>query len=345
MTDGAYTRLRQAAERLRPGQQARTEAEQLRRDVDELNGHIAHVEKRLHHAEHALAQFADAGLVAPKDPETFARWLTWAPPGDRRSPVPDLTELEALAGTIWPAEPPAELPGIALRDDEQRRTFADVAKLARTLPVPDERTAAWRYHAANPTYGIGDALTLHGMLRHVRPRHMVQIGAGHSTAMALDTIEHYLAGQTELTLVGADMDALRDLLHPGDDDRFTIRADRSQPAGLQEGDVLFVDSTHVLKTGSDVAWLFADVLPSVPAGAYVHLHGVYYPFEYPKELVLEGRAWNEAYLVRAFLAFNAEFEIVLFNDWLRRRHTRLVAAELPAMAADPGSALWLRRTS
>lgn len=342
MSDGAYTRLRGAAGRLRPGQQARSEAEALQHRVDDLTAHIAHVEKRLHHAEQALARFADAGLAMPKDPARYARWLLWAPPGDRRSPVPDVTELDALAGTIWPNEPPADLPGIALRAAEQLQTFSEIATLARRLPVRDERTDAWRYHAANGDYGAGDALTLHGMLRQLRPRRLVQIGASHSTAMALDTIEHYLAWQTELTLVAPDTNVLGEFLRPGDTDRFTV-AERSALPELGPGDVLFIESTHVLKTGSDVAWLFADVLPSLPAGVHVHLHGVYYPFEYPKQLVLEGRAWNEAYVARAFLSFNADFEIVLFNDWLRWAHADRIAAELPAMAADPGSTLWLRR--
>ncbi len=116
-------------------------------------------------------------------------------------------------------------------------------------------------------------------------------------------------------------------------------------SALQAGDVLFIDSTHVLKTGSDVAWLYGDLLPALNEGVYVHIHDMFYPFEYPREWVLEGRAWSEVYVVRAFLAFNTDFEIVLFNDWLGTFHRDRIAAELPLMLANSGGALWLKRTA
>src|SRR5438552_1211254 len=79
--------------------------------------------------------------------------------------------------------------------------------------------------------------------------------------------------------------------------------------GLQDGDVLFIDSTHVVKTGNDVVWLYNEVLPRINTGVHVHIHDMFYPFEYPRRWVMEGRAWAEAYLVRAFLTDNPDFEI------------------------------------
>ena len=114
-------------------------------------------------------------------------------------------------------------------------------------------------------------------------------------------------------------------------------------AALRAGDVLFVDSSHVVKTGSDVHHLFTKVLPVLCAGVVVHVHDVFWPFEYLRHWISEGRAWNEAYLLHAFLMYNDTFEIVLWNHWLATAHPEIVASELPAMLENPGGALWMRR--
>ncbi len=83
---------------------------------------------------------------------------------------------------------------------------------------------------------------------------------------------------------------------------------------LRENDVLFVDSTHVAKLGSDVLRIFFEILPGLAPGVYVHVHDIFWPFEYPEPWIAEGRAWTETYLLRAFLQFNSAFRIVLFSD-------------------------------
>lgn len=324
---------------------------ELELSTNHLEQHTNHIEQRLHRSEHTLSRFAEAGLPADPatDPEEFARWLTWRPPGDPGSPVPNLRDLEKHADALWPSEWPPLLPGIDLRPDAQLATFSQVAKLARHFEVQPRRAEPWRYHSDNTDYRIGDALTLHGMLRLIRPRRVVGIGIGYSSAMALDTIEHYLGGKTDVTFVEPHPERLEALTRPADSGRVTV-----VPAPLPElpldtftaldaGDVLLVNSTHVLKTGSDVASLYTTVLPALREGVWVHIQDVRYPFEYPHDWVLEGRAWTEAYVVRAFLAYNTDFEIELFNDWLACFHRDRIEAELPEMLADTGGALWLRR--
>ncbi len=324
----------------------------LRERIHELESNTNHLEKRLHVADYTVRQFEEAGLRAnaAADPEAFARWLTWRPPGHFYSPIPNLRELEKHADALWPVIPPTELPGINLRADEQLATFSQVAKLARAHEVHQHPTEPWRYYSDNVAYGVGDALTLHGMLRVIRPSRLIEIGSGHSSAMMLDTVEHYLGGTTQLTFIEPYPELLESLLRNGDRERVTIVPTSLQEIpletfqALESGDVLFVDSTHVLKTGSDVAWLYANVLPSLNAGVWVHIHDMFHPFEYPQEWVMEGRAWSEVYMVRAFLAFNSDFEIVLFNNWLATFHLDRIEAELPAMVRNTGGALWLRRT-
>ena len=343
-------RLRRAAFRLLPGQRTRAEAV-LRSHIKDLDRHVNTLERRLHVAEFTVAQMSDAGLigVGVNPPETFARWLTWSPPGHFYSPIPNLPELEAAADRLWPEKYPTELAGIDLRPDQQLETFSTIAKLARAMEINEHKTEPWRYYSDNVAYGMGDALILHGMLRHCRPQRLVEVGSGHSSAMILDTVEHYLGGKTEVTFIEPYPELLSSLLRAADHERVTIVPTQIQDVplevftALQSGDVLFIDSTHVLKTGSDVAWLYANILPNLNEGVYVHIHDVFYPFEYRREWVLEGRAWTEAYLVRAFLTLNSDFEIVLFSDWLANLHEARIEAELPAMLANTGAALWLRR--
>jgi hypothetical protein len=109
---------------------------------------------------------------------------------------------------------------------------------------------------------------------------------------------------------------------------------------LESGDVLFIDSTHVAKAGSDVVWLFLHVLPRLASGVMVHVHDVFWPFEYPSEWLREGRDWNEDYLLNAFLCHNDAWRIELFSSWLWQHRPELVPLDLRAQ--KPGS-FWLRR--
>src|SRR5690606_33895195 len=86
-------------------------------------------------------------------------------------------------------------------------------------------------------------------------------------------------------------------------------------------DILFVDSSHVLKTGSDVNHLLFQILPILKKGVLVHFHDIFYPFEYPKEWILSGRSWNEIYALRAFLTYNSNFKILLFSHFIHKKHS------------------------
>lgn len=112
---------------------------------------------------------------------------------------------------------------------------------------------------------------------------------------------------------------------------------------LTAGDILLIDSTHVSKVDSDVNHILFDILPSLNPGVYVHFHDICYPFEYPKQWVYQGRAWNEAYILRAFLQYNTSFEIVIFNSFLGYFCLDLLQQYLPLCAKNPGISIWLKK--
>ena len=319
--------------------------------VTSLSGHVNVNTLELMPVAQSFAPFqvARAARPAPGAPIEVAhsarRFVTWAPPGHFYSPVPDLDEIERLAGSLF--DPAVALEGIDLRAAEQLATYRELAALARQSPLPVHGGGANRYGTDNLNYGPGDALMLQSMLRLLRPGRYVEVGSGWSTALAMDTNEHHLGGSMAVTAIEPHPELLREVLRPGDPVEVVALPVQDVPmerwGALEAGDVLFVDSSHVLKTGSDVHHLMTRVLPALSPGVVVHVHDVFWPFEYLRHWVEEGRAWNEAYLLHAFLLFNDSWEIVLWNHWLASVHPEVVAAELPEMAANPGGAIWLRR--
>ena len=102
-------------------------------------------------------------------------------------------------------------------------------------------------------------------------------------------------------------------------------------------------ATYNVPIGSDVSHIFSEILPALVPGVHVHFHDVFYPFEYPPEWVYGGRAWSEAYLLRAFLSYNRDFAIVLFNTFLEQFHREMFASEFPLCLRNTGGSIWIRR--
>lgn len=114
---------------------------------------------------------------------------------------------------------------------------------------------------------------------------------------------------------------------------------------LASGDVLFIDSSHVCKTGSDVNFLFFEVLPCLKRGVYVHMHDIFLPDEYPKPWVLEEkRSWSEQYLLHAFLMFNNQWRVMWMAHYMLSRHPKAVSAVFPRCTAlGAGGSFWMQR--
>jgi hypothetical protein len=275
------------------------------------------------------------------------RGALWQPAGRFYSPITDHAEIESDAARIWPAPPPVDLPGIDLRVDAQVETLGRLARFHDELPpYGPEPIPGHRYRTENNMYGLADVAQLHGFLRLQRPRRVIEVGSGFSSAAVLDTVEHYLDERPQLTFIEPHPQRLFALLSEDDRDYCEILVQRVQDVSserftaLAEGDLLLIDSSHVAKTGSDVNHLYFEILPRLAAGVLIHVHDIGFPFEYPRPWVDQGRSWNEAYVLRAFLMFNREFEIVLWNGCLRV-HRPDAFEGLPKLFG--GSQLWFRR--
>ena len=280
----------------------------------------------------------------------------WVEPGHFYSPIPQLDELRLKEAEVF-GRLPKELPGIELNEARQLEWLDRLKAYYAELPFKARKQDGLRYFFDNPAYSYFDAVVLYGVLRHLKPRRVVEVGSGYSSCLFLDTNELFFDNCVECTFVEPYPQLLESLVKEEDRRRVEIiprkleEVDRALFRRLEANDILFVDSSHVAKTNSDVNCVFFDILPLLRSGVYVHFHDVYYPFEYPREWVFQGRAWNEAYFLRAFLQYNREFEIEIFNSFLERFHCDRLARELPLCvehaAADnipaSGLSIWLRR--
>jgi predicted O-methyltransferase YrrM len=272
----------------------------------------------------------------------------WVPPGHFYSPIPSREELRARSDQLF-ARPARELPAIDLNEAGQLARLEALKPIIAEHPFGIAPNGSFRYGMHNEYFAYSDGLLAYAMIRHIAPKRIVEVGCGYSSCLILDTNDRHFGGGIRCTFVDPDPERLLSLVRGDDIARLDLRRTTFQDLDLlvlrelDAGDVLFIDSTHVSKTGSDVNRLFFEALPVLAPGVHIHIHDVSYPFEYPPEWVFEGRAWNEAYILRAFLEYNEAYEIELFADYLRRVHTDALDAAIPAGQNKPGSSIWIRK--
>jgi predicted O-methyltransferase YrrM len=277
------------------------------------------------------------------------------PPGHFYSAIPDLQDFRRY-GAPPDLNPVETLGGVALRPASQSKLLQGFASYYPSLPFSAHASQEFRYYLDNPFFSFGDGIILYSMLRHFEPRRVVEIGSGYSSAAMLDTSEKFLHSGLEFTFVDPFPERLYGLLRMSDRARCRIEVKPVQEVdggifrALRENDILFVDSSHVAKTCSDLVHILFNILPTLNPGVLVHFHDVPWPFEYPQQWINGGRAWNEAYFLRSFLQYNTAFEIVYFNDYMARCHTSLVNNTLPLSLNSSSfsdtlsnTSLWLRK--
>lgn len=276
------------------------------------------------------------------------QYKTWVPPGHFYSPNPDLKEVRAKEKDIY-GSIPREIEGIDLRFEEQKKLLGELQKFYSEVPFKDLKSGSLRYFFENPAYSYADAIFLYSMVRHLRPKKIIEVGSGYSSCVMLDTNELFLENKISLSFVEPYPELLYSLMRKGDKENVEIISkniqdiDESKFSSLEAGDILFIDSTHVSKINSDVNYIFFNLLPALKSGVYIHFHDIFYPFEYPKSWIYEGRAWNEDYMMRAFLQYNNDFEIVYFIDYMQQFFGEEISKSMPLASMNRGGGIWLKK--
>jgi hypothetical protein len=273
-------------------------------------------------------------------------FVTFAPPGHFYSPLPDIHGLERVYVKVVSKH----IQGININEEKQIDLLKELSEYYPKLPFGDgSRKNNTRYFFnGNESYSYGDAIILFCMINYIRPRRFIEVGSGYSSVVTLDACE-MLGSGTKITLIEPYPNRLLGLLSKKDDSKELLISkciqdvDLSLFDELDEGDILFIDSSHVVKFASDVLFIFADVLPRLKPGVIVHFHDIFWPFEYPLEWLQEGRAWNEAYFLRVFLMNNKSYEILYFNDFMGQTHGDLLRKYIPLSTKNAGGGFWMKK--
>jgi hypothetical protein len=259
-----------------------------------------------------------------------------------------IAEIDQRRDSIWPPEA-RPVPGIDWRERDQLElchwVFGRQIPLEFASEVPADPTEYW---AGNDQFPPLDAWVLSAMLRHYKPARMIEVGSGYSSLVTAHINRTELAGGCWFTCIEPYP---RQFLLDGIDGISELRVELVQDTPLRifetltDHDIVFVDTSHTVKTGGDVTWIFNEIIPRLQPGVIVHVHDCFLPGDYPEEWVMEGRGWNETYLVRAFLSYNDTFHILWSTQYMLQRHPGAIARAFPRAQVEPnaGASLWFCR--
>jgi len=217
---------------------------------------------------------------------------------------------------------------------------AEYAEIPREAP-PDPGA----FNLNNGFFYGADALVYHGILRHFQPHLVIEVGSGFSSRLAAQACLRN--GQGELICIDPNPDQILRNGFPGlraliAESVEKVEFDLFQQ--LHANDVLFIDSSHVVKCGGDVNCLLLEIVPRLNPGVIVHLHDIFLPGEYGRGWVKDRyRFFTEQYLLQAFLAFNPEFHVLFANHYMAVKHPAEMAALFPNSSGFGSSSFWMRR--
>lgn len=275
------------------------------------------------------------------------------PDGHFYSPVVDPESLTSQAEQIWPQRP--EILGIDFDDAAHLQILQQefprfIGEFQYVEQAPSEDEALDRFYVQNSQFSWLDARALFVLLRAWRPRRIIEVGSGYSSLLMANVNQRFLDGGCEVTCIEPYPRPFLLNSIPGLSQVIQQKVEQvplSLFEQLEAGDILFIDSSHVAKTGSDVNYLFFEVLPRLRPGVRVHVHDIFFPHDYPREWVLgENRSWNEQYLLRALLMYSNAFKITFGCSYAFYRFPEEVrlALKLPGGQAFAGGSLWIERT-
>ena len=273
-------------------------------------------------------------------------------PVDYYQPIPDTRELDLVPPQAQ--APPAGLELDLPRQIEMLSRFRHAFQAEYDgFPRRSANDGFHGFFVENGVFGPVDAEMLYCLIRDRKPRRVVEIGRGFSTlliAAALQTNAAHCAEQAAIVSVDPYAGDAAAVPHPPADVQYVAERVERLPlsvfAALDAGDILFIDSSHVVRYGGDVVFLILRVLPRLRPGVAVHFHDIFLPNDYPPEWITQRRRfWSEQYLLQAFLSFNSCFRVLWAGSCMHFRHRDELTGAFRAydpQRHSPGS-FWIER--
>lgn len=241
------------------------------------------------------------------------------------------------------------LPGIDLNTEEQLNILKHFNYNEELLKFPLDKEENISYYYNNKSYESGDAEYLYNIIRYFKPKQIIEIGSGYSTLMARNAIIkneiedsnykcHHICIEPyeQPWLENINVELVRDKVE---------NIDKSFFQKLDLNDILFIDSSHIIRPQGDVLYEYLELLPSLKSGVLIHVHDIFTPKDYLNDWVYKDhRLWNEQYLLEAFLTYNSNFKIIGALNYLTHNFRDNIVEKCPILekqiGREPG-AFWL----
>lgn len=243
------------------------------------------------------------------------------------------------------------LPGIDFNIQGQLELLNNFSYNDELVKIPLDKTNDLEFYYHNESFESGDAEYLYNVIRFFKPSKIIEIGSGHSTLMAIQAItrnkkdddsykcDHICIEPYEMNwLERTNVTLIREKVECIDINIFKT---------LQKNDILFIDSSHMIRPQGDVLFECLEILPILNSGVLIHFHDIFTPKDYLKEWIVDlVRFWNEQYLLEAFLTNNKEFEIIGAVNFLKHNYPNELFDKCPILKyesdREPGS-FWIRK--
>lgn len=270
-------------------------------------------------------------------------------PGYHGSTIPSYSFILKNKERIF-NNPLDNIDGVYLNTQEQVKLLEEFHAFYKEFSPSPKPSKEKLYFYDNPMLSFNDAFILHCFLRYFKPQNIIEIGSGFSSALMLDTVREFNLKMKFTFIDPFSKNILRVLSSNPEGNYRHIReevqhVDLDEYSVLQENDILFIDTSHVIKIGGELPFIFFSILPRLKKGVIIHIHDIWYPWEYPESMINQGRIYNEIYFVRAFLQYNNNFKIMLFNSYIEQKQKDFISEKMPLLSKKSGVSLWLRKVN
>jgi predicted O-methyltransferase YrrM len=242
-----------------------------------------------------------------------------------------------------------ELPGIDFNTPEQLNLLSKFNYNQELLKFPFGKTNEIEFYYENDSYSSCDAEYLYNIIRYFKPGRIIEIGSGYSTLMVRNAITNNKLDNSNYTchhiciepyeqswLEEIEIELIREKVEC---------IEKSFFQQLESGDILFIDSSHIIRPQGDVLFEYLELLPTLKSGVLIQAHDIFTPKDYLNNWIYDDHClWNEQYLLEAFLSFNTEFKIIGALNYLAHNHRKELEEKCPVFAKQPGKepgAFWM----